>query len=823
MVTESTLGRQAPASPRARWTLHAVPPAAAKSYAGALFGDRYLLGRRIGVGGMSTVYEAHDAALGTRVTVKILRDDLPGDRVDRFRREAHVLAGFNHEHIARIIDRQDLEDGTRFLVSDYIDGHNLNELNHRGPMPVAVVLQLGLQVAAALAYAHEAGVIHRDIKPSNLMLARHHGGDIFVKVIDFGIAKLVEGSELAASDSAPAGARRATRGDIVLGTTPYWCGREGPQADVYALALTLAVLLTAKVPPVGAKVDLSGIPPALAAVLDLALALGDELATMDALHAALREVSDAYDSREAETSRRHYFAEVFQTAKPPQAAKEPAPPVPSVAPAPRFGERYVVCGELGQGGMGRVRMAFDLESRRRVALKTIHPHFAHNDALRARIRREARALAAIEHTGVPFLHDLGNTPEPYFTMEIVKGVPLAEEGKIEPLRALTLAIDLAGILVAAHEVGIVHRDVKPDNILIGKGDRVRLLDFGVCLFLPRYHQRDLLFPATPPSERYETGTMEIVGTPGYTAPEVLAREGTSTRSDIYSVCAVLYGMLTGRSLIDRTTSTTRTIHRGEFPAALAPVAELLRSGTAREPSDRPRNMSDLAASLEVVRAGLLEARERGRIVRVVALTAGSVALVALILVALFAAGVSVDPAERAEETRPATSVPAAGEAGGAGEAGAGGTVVAASVDTTEQAGDKPEPVTSPSESSPAPRATTSEPGEVAAAPPGRAASATSPRKPPSSAKSQEVFSPASIARLLQERREDFRSCSTAYHRLRLTISKGHATLLAVDGMTWAEIPLHTCFRDHLRPLAFTGSSEAPFVVPLDLRPSPKAP
>ena len=769
---------------------------------------------------MSIVYEAHDAALGTRVTVKILRDDLPGDRVDRFRREAHVLAGFNHEHIARIIDRQDLADGTRFLVSDYIDGHNLNELNLHGPMPVVVVLQLGLQVAAALAYAHEAGVIHRDIKPSNLMLARHHGGDIFVKVIDFGIAKLVEGSDLAASDSAPAGARRATRGDIVLGTAPYWCGREGPQADVYALALTLAVLLTGKVPPVGAKVDLSGIPPALAAVLDLALALGDELATMDALHAALREVSDTYDSREAETSRRHYFAEVFQTAKPAQAAKEPAPPTPSVAPAPRFGERYIVCGELGQGGMGRVRMAFDLESRRRVALKTIHPHFAHNDALRARFRREARALAAIEHTGVPCLHDLGDKPEPYLTMEIVKGVPLAEEGKIEPLRALTLAIDLAGILAAAHEVGIVHRDVKPDNILIGKGDRVRLLDFGVCLFLPRYHQRDLLFPATPPSERYETGTMEIVGTPGYTAPEVLAREGTSTRSDIYSVCAVLYGMLTGRSLIDRTTSTTRTIHRGEFPAALAPVAELLRSGTAREPSDRPRNMSDLAAGLEVVRAGLLEARERGRMVRVVTLTGGSVALVALILVALFVGGVSVDPTERADEARAAASVPAAGEAGGA-------LVATEQANRANQGG---APVTGPSEASLAQPATTSEPGEVTArnavvapASPGRTTSARSSRKPQSSGKPQEVFNPASVARLLQERRGDFRSCSTAYHRLRLTISDGHATLLAVDGMKWANIPLHTCFRDHLLPLAFAGSSEAPFVVPLDLRPSPKAP
>lgn len=104
-------------------------------------------------------------------------------------------------------------------------------------------------------------------------------------------------------------------------------------------------------------------------------------------------------------------------------------------------------------------------------------------------------------------------------------------------------------------LGVIHRDVKPDNIVLGQSDRVRLLDFGVCLLTPRFHQRHLLFPATPPELRYATGELGIVGTPGYTAPELLElRGGAGPRSDIYSVCVVLYEVLTGDDTRARATA-----------------------------------------------------------------------------------------------------------------------------------------------------------------------------------------------------------------------------------------------------------------------------
>lgn len=776
----------------ARWTLQQRPPQTAEEHVGKLFAGRYLLRDKIGSGGMSTIYEAQDTTLGVRVVIKIMRGDLPGDPVDRFRREAHVLAGLQHEHIARIIDRQDPDEGPRFHVTDYIDGINLSALRRRGPVPAAVVVQLGLQASAALAYAHSAGVIHRDIKPSNMMLVRHPGGDVFVRVIDFGIAKLTRGSDLAAPNHAPAGARRETRGDVVVGTAPYWCGHEGPRRDVYALALTLAELLTGEEP--NASVDLARehIPPALARCITAALR-SDEIVTMDALHAALRE-AEAQAPGEAEPERRRYVARIL--------ANTPAPAVDKAPDmVPRFAGRYIFAGDLGQGGMGRVRTAFDTVHQRLVALKTIHPRCAGMKNLEHRFLREARALAAIRHGGAPTLFDGGHDPEPYFTMEIVEGVTLAaalrQSKKIEPPRALSVAIDLAGILCAAHDVGVIHRDVKPDNIVIEQGDRVRLLDFGACLLMPRFHQRHLLFPATPTDERYATGDLEMVGTPGYTAPEVmdLQGDGAGPRSDVYSVCVVLYEMLTGRRFADPAAGRTRRIERGEFAAALGPMADLLRSGTAREPGDRVWNMPELVRRLEILRANFLRAQQRRKLALAVTLAVGSTAAIGAVAVRSYV------------DARPTSS--------------------AASIPTTASPAQAP-PLAGPVQSvNPAPVVAVMpvDPPAAPARPAGQEpAAAPPPPGPTDAAKPPRAGPPtltaALVTRRLETRRERLRECDAPMFAMDLTITAGHAALASVNGMSAGD-PVHACVRDRIRGLTFPRQSEpAEFSVTIDLGEAP---
>jgi len=825
----------APVSPVSppRWTLQPLPATALVDLAGQLFAGRYLMRQRIGRGGMSTIHEAQDTHLGTRVAVKVLREDLPSDPVDRFRREAHVLASITHEHIARILDRQDPETGPRFLVTEYIDGVDLGLLRRRGPMPAAVVLQIGRQVSAALAHVHEAGVLHRDIKPSNVMLVRHPGGDIFAKVIDFGIAKLERGSSLAAPEHAPEGARRATRGDVVLGTAPYYCGHEGPRRDVYALALTLAELATGAAPDPDADLASAAVPPALARVLSHALRAAD--LTMDGLHTALCE-ADEQAPDEAEVERRRYAAQIFD--EPPAAPVEPATP----EEAPRFAGRYILSGTLGQGGMGLVRIAFDTQTRRRVALKTIHPRNAGMKNLEHRFRREARALAALDR-GAPILHDFGGDPEPFFTMEIVEGITLADtlrQGRLDPLRALALALDLAGILHAAHEVGVVHRDVKPANIVIGHGDRVRLLDFGACLLLPRFYRRHLVFPATPADERFATGALEAVGTLGYTAPEVLDMDGGGgPRSDIYSVCAVLYEMLTGRPLFDRTTTRAHPIERGEFAPALGPVADLLRRGTAREPADRVASMADLVRCLEILRAGLVNARQRRQQAGIAGIAVASTAALAGLAFAFYRAAAvhaptsTPAPPETSAAVHAPTSTPAPPET----------SVPVQAPTSTLEAPERSAPVRAPTSTPEAAASVAAAPATmlpvaspVAAAPPGDApplapveVQAPADAAPQTGTDSRPA-SPAVVlneataaARLATRAARLHARCALTWIVLDLTVQRRRATLGEINGMPFTERdPLHACVAEQLRGLTFPGSAKpVTFSLTIDL--SPKDP
>src|ERR687886_1883226 len=157
---------------------------------GEVIAGRYELEELVGTGGMSSVYRARDRLLERDVALKILHDQYSRDEsyVERFRREARAVAQLSHPNIVTVIDRGE-EGGRQFIVFEYVDGENLKELVDRtGPLPVRRAVELALQIARGLAFAHEHGLVHRDVKPQNVLL----NGDGRAKVTDFGIARSLD-------------------------------------------------------------------------------------------------------------------------------------------------------------------------------------------------------------------------------------------------------------------------------------------------------------------------------------------------------------------------------------------------------------------------------------------------------------------------------------------------------------------------------------------------------------------------------------------------------------------------------------------------------
>jgi serine/threonine-protein kinase len=203
-----------------------------------------------------------------------------------------------------------------------------------------------------------------------------------------------------------------------------------------------------------------------------------------------------------------------------------------------YGGRYRIDAVLGRGGMGVVLRAHDLEARRDLALKVLHPDIACDDQSVARFRREAEILARIEHPGVPRCFGLvAEGGELFFVTEFIDGrdlkSELGERGPMAIPAALELAATVADALAAAHELGVVHRDVKPQNIMLGKDGRVCLVDFGVARL--GGEGMDKL-----------TATGSILGTPAYMSPEHFDSHRVDARSDLYSLGVVLFEALCGR-------------------------------------------------------------------------------------------------------------------------------------------------------------------------------------------------------------------------------------------------------------------------------------
>ncbi|MGB1013878.1 MAG: protein kinase domain-containing protein [Nannocystaceae bacterium] len=215
---------------------------------GLQLADRYRIDEVIGVGGMGAVYRAHHVVIDKKVAVKVLSPEYSGHESDskRFMIEAQAASRIRHPNVVDITDFGYTDDGRPYLVMEYLEGEDLESLvAHRGALPFAEALDYVEQIGAALAAAHSNGVIHRDMKPENCFLVRHDGGQQ-IKVLDFGIAKILD-------DHLETGERSLT-GQGLIGTPEYIApelvkgAAPDCRVDVYALGVVLFFLLTGEVP-----------------------------------------------------------------------------------------------------------------------------------------------------------------------------------------------------------------------------------------------------------------------------------------------------------------------------------------------------------------------------------------------------------------------------------------------------------------------------------------------------------------------------------------------------------------------------------------------
>ncbi|MFC8420987.1 protein kinase [Streptomyces sp. NPDC057236] len=210
------------------------------------------------------------------------------------------------------------------------------------------------------------------------------------------------------------------------------------------------------------------------------------------------------------------------------------------------GGRYQLRDLLGQGGMASVHLAYDSVLDRQVAIKTLHTELGREQAFRERFRREAQSVAKLTHTNIVSVFDTGEDDvdgmtTPYIVMEYVEGRPLGsvldedvrQQGAMPADKALKITADVLAALEISHEMGLVHRDIKPGNVMMTKRGVVKVMDFGIAR-------------AMQSGVTSMTQTGMVVGTPQYLSPEQALGRGVDARSDLYSVGIMLFQLVTGR-------------------------------------------------------------------------------------------------------------------------------------------------------------------------------------------------------------------------------------------------------------------------------------
>lgn len=542
--------------------------------------------RLIGRGGMAQVYYARDVRLHREVAIKVIDARYRDDPMyaQRFLREARALATWRHDNIVQIYYAGE-EAGLYYFAMEFIDGPDLGKrlasyIADGERMPYAEVVRIGRGVAAALDYAHARGVVHRDVKPSNVLLT----DDGRVVLSDFGLALEVGDGSLGevfgtSRYIAPEQARRST--DAV------------PQSDVYALGVIFYEALVGRVPfddlsPT--TVALQHVTQAPPAPRDLNpdLSKSSETVLLKALSKAAEDryetASELVDALEKALKRSKAPSSTGKKKRRRGRAEE------KVIPRKLIGMRldeYKLEALLGQGSMGRIYRGTDVRLKRQVAIKVIHPPLRADPAYRRRFEREARAIAQLEHPHIVSLYRYGEEQGVmYMAMQFIDGATLQAKLAASKKKRKRMPFDEAARILGqvcqaldyAHSRGVIHRDVKPSNIILDKQGQVILTDFGLAL-------------------QHGAGTRgEIFGSPHYIAPEqAVSSAKVVPQSDLYAVGVILYEMLTKQVPFDaKDPLDIALMHMSESPRPpselrndITPeLEEVILKSLAKEPKER---------------------------------------------------------------------------------------------------------------------------------------------------------------------------------------------------------------------------------------------
>lgn len=603
--------------------------------------DTYRLVSLLGGGGEGEVWKAVlPLSTGGRhtVAVKISRvkdDDDPGGVA--WEQFGHLLRSMSHPGLVRVTDvflgpemhrEADTPPGLfRYVVMDYIDGVNLREWAAENLDATASQrLRLLGMVAAALDEMHsgartEVAVAHGDVKPANIVV-RSDGAAILV---DLGLARLADSNGVAGRSAAYAAPELRTRAALAT-----------PEADRFAFAVTTAQVLTGQPPPVGADGWLD--PEALRQLLAsnpvtarrhmlVSRIMNVITSPPEARPLELRPWLDGAVESLSQATSGGIIAMTPATTPPRPAELTPTPAAASQESAPTFpaarvqgsrvssavGEQfgpYRLDSLLGRGGMGEVYRALDTSRDRVVALKRLPASLANDPEFQARFREESNLAARLNEPHIIPIHDFGEIDGRLFIdMRLVEGTDLAHllaaSGPLAPARAIHIVRQVASALDAAHAADLIHRDVKPANILLRSSqtdtstgtdvddgqDFAYLVDFGIARAIS----------STKPGL---TGTGSAIGSIIYMAPERF--HGRSDhRVDVYSLGCLLYEALTGqRPFPAEDQAAVMHAHLTQPPPrpsrtnpAVPPALDtVVATAMAKHPKDRYHSAGALAAA-----------------------------------------------------------------------------------------------------------------------------------------------------------------------------------------------------------------------------------